>query len=355
MNYRSEDDKILTEKFDVIENRAKKESPWAEWQNKTACAFFGMGWMSIQFVFSQLPFIIHTAPEKWSLPSYVTLTMTLGNIISLINYFNKRRLLLYVTPIIFAIYIISIVSLIGLAFTYHIVVPINGHPRSLFLFIFIFCLASAGCMYNLLCLPYMSRLKKEYLVSFFIGQGLESSVPGLLGLFQVVTSHGTRTDSSEMVLNSKYFFLIGAFFVVLSTLSFVHLSKQVEPWVPKDESESTKEIKTNSQPPHFILLLALRGLFSFFDYGLLAGVQSYSCLPYLHGELVYKMVMSTNQFLGGIVVYLISFTKLRSTKRLLVISAMQLCINSYEVTTAFMSPYPPMANTIKGSVHIVSM
>lgn len=355
LHCRSEGDKFLDEKIEATENHAKKESRWSDLLNKTACALFGMGWLPIQFVFSQLPFIIHTAPESWSLPSYVTLTMSFGNMLSLILYFNKRRLLSHATPIIFAIYSVYVASLIGLAFTYHIAVPINGHPRSLFFYMFIFFLACSSCMYNLLSLPYMSRLKKEYLVAFFIGQGIDSSLPGLLGLFQVVTSHSKCSHPTEMVLSSKYFLLIGSFFVSITALSFFHLSKQVEPWTPKDESKSAEEMKTNSRRPYFNLILALRALFSFFDYGLLPGMQSFSCLPYLRGELVYQVVVTTNQFVGGIVVYLVSFTNLKSTKRLLLLSALQFCVNSYEATTAFMSPHPPMANTIKGSIHIVSI
>lgn len=315
-----------------------------------------MGWLPLHFVFSQIPHIIQTAPEKWSLPSQVVIVISLGNIIVLIHYFNKRRLLSYDTTLIFATFIINIASLIAIAFTFDIVVPINGQPHSLFLFIFIFFLASGGCMSVLLFLPFMSRLKKEYLVPYFIGQGVDASVPGLLGLLQGVTSDGNCPNSSEMVFSSRYFFLLGAFFVILSAISFFHLNKQVESRVQsKDESKSSNETKINCQRSYYVLLLVLQAISSFFQYGIMTGLQSYSCLPYQYGKLVYQVTVNANQFLGGIIVYLISLTELKSTRRLLMISALQMCIISYEITTAFMSPTPPMVLSLFGSVHIVSM
>ena len=189
-------------------------------------------------------------------------------------------------------------------------------------------------------LPYISEhFSKEYIIPNYIGESLSSLVPGMLSLAQGsandeecffnATLNQTTNNTSLLVAHTSLNFSVSVYFLLMfvllciSLVSFTLINylkilkrhRRVQPMImiskniQSYESNSTnsyadlynkkeivggKAIETvvNDQSNRKVIFLCyfLTFLVSFFYYGILPGIQSYSTLPY--GGHIYRYAVN---------------------------------------------------------------
>lgn len=149
--------------------------------------FFGIGtWIGINGTFIQLPLLVAEAPEGWSLPSYLSLMVQIGNIgpiaYTLIQRFSKHKK--KDANIIYALLAIGTISSLLTAFFYNQTAHIFDEEHSVSLFALTIFTAINACTSSVLFMPYMGRFKEIYLVTYFIGEGLSGLLPSVVALIQ---------------------------------------------------------------------------------------------------------------------------------------------------------------------------
>ncbi|KAK2162207.1 hypothetical protein LSH36_102g09094 [Paralvinella palmiformis] len=88
-----------------------------------------------------------------------------------------------------------------LAFFWQETTVINGQPHSTALFVLVGFLALVDCTSSVVYLPYMGYYKPQYMTSYYIGEGLGSMIPGLVGLIQGVQSDPECLNVSVIITN----------------------------------------------------------------------------------------------------------------------------------------------------------
>lgn len=151
-------------------------------------ALFGMGsWAAVNGIWVELPVVVKELPEGWSLPSYVSVLVALGNL-GLLVVTLWRRLAPGKGERV-PIRVVQVLSMVGtalLAFLWHHVVLVAGQLHSVAFLALAFVLALACCASNVTFLPFLSHLPPRFLRSFFLGQGLSALLPCVLALVQGV-------------------------------------------------------------------------------------------------------------------------------------------------------------------------
>lgn len=150
---------------------------------------FGIGsWICVNSMFIQLPLIVSKAPESWSLPSYLSIIIQLGNIgplcYTLFQKYSSRKL--KDSYVILGIYVIGCTSSISMAFLYQKTAIVAGENRSVALMALGFCFAVVGCTSSVLFMPYMGRFREIYLITYLIGEGLSGFLSSIMALIQGV-------------------------------------------------------------------------------------------------------------------------------------------------------------------------
>lgn len=153
-----------------------------------AC-LFGMGsWVAINGMWVELPLVVPEIPEGWFLPSYLTVLIQMANIgplfITLMHRFRPG--LLDERPVIYCIVVLGIVATFLLAFFWRHTVTIGGSLHSVPLLLLSFLLSVVDCTSSVTFLPFMMRLRPQYLTTYFAGEGLSGLVPALVALIQGV-------------------------------------------------------------------------------------------------------------------------------------------------------------------------
>lgn len=208
-----------------------------------AC-LFGMGsWVAINGMWVELPLIVSDIPEGWFLPSYLTVLIQMANIgplfITLMHRFRPG--VLDERPVIYCIVGLGIVATFLLAFFWRHTVTIAGSLHSVPLLVLSFLLSVVDCTSSVTFLPFMMRLRPQYLTTYFAGEGLSGLVPALVALIQGVgvvhcvngtlADGGNITDVNSTVVGSDELkaiyqpakFSAQVFFVFLSAMMVVSL------------------------------------------------------------------------------------------------------------------------------------
>lgn len=150
---------------------------------------FGIGsWICVNSMFIQLPLIVSKAPEGWSLPSYLSIIIQLGNIgplcYTLFQKYSPRKL--KDSYVIYVIYVIGCTASILMAFLFERTAMVGGESRSVALLALGFCFALVGCTSSVLFMPYMGRFREIYLITYLIGEGLSGFLSSIMALIQGV-------------------------------------------------------------------------------------------------------------------------------------------------------------------------
>lgn len=171
-----------------------------------AC-LFGMGsWISINGLWVELPLIVPQIPEGWYLPSYLSVLIQMANIgplfITLMHRFRPGAL--NETAVIYVIVGLGTVASFLLAFFWKETVVVAGVPRSVALLLLTFFLSAVDCTSSVTFLPFMMRLKPQYLTTYYIGEGVSGLLPAIVAIIQGVgVVHCINsTQSANQTLNS---------------------------------------------------------------------------------------------------------------------------------------------------------
>ncbi|CAK7289563.1 Solute carrier family 52, riboflavin transporter, member 1 [Vulpes lagopus] len=298
-------------------------------------ALFGMGsWAAINGIWVELPVVVKDLPEGWSLPSYLSVLVALGNL-GLLLVTLWRRLAPGKSERV-PIQVVQALSVVGtalLAPLWHHVAPVAGQLHSVAFLTLASVLALACCASNVTFLPFLSHLPPPFLRSFFLGQGLSALLPCVLALLQGVghleclpaSANGTLwlpNDFPERFPASTFFWVLTALLVTSAaafqglllllpsppSASTAGLGSDLRvrtPGVEEEEEEASPLQESPNQaagaPPspdpdshrllsvHSAFLLGLLAITNALTNGVLPSVQSFSCLPY--GRLAYHLAV----------------------------------------------------------------
>ncbi len=326
-----------------------------------AC-LFGMGsWVSINGLWVELPLIVPQIPEGWYLPSYLSILIQMANIgplfVTLMHRFRPGTL--NETAVIYVIIILGTVASFLLGFLWKETVVVAGVPRSLALLILTFFLSAVDCTSSVTFLPFMMRLKPQYLTTYYIGEGVSGLLPALVALIQGVgvvrcinstQSLNSSNSSTTFELHAEYQpanFSTEVFFFILTAMMLVCLVAfmllNYHPSVARERpngqyTNGVKEKQTNKRwaeqkhmmDPYRPANQKSRSSFGtgsyswmqvFYIFGILTwvnaltntavpSVQSYSCLPY--GNNAYHLSATMAAVSNPLACFIAMFFPMRS-------------------------------------------
>ncbi|XP_073818127.1 riboflavin transporter isoform X2 [Musca autumnalis] len=370
--------------------------------------FFGIGtWIGINSTFIQLPLLVEVAPEGWSLPSYLSVMVQIGNLgplaYTLIQKFCKRN----DAPMIYVLLATGTLSAILTAFFYDKTAVLFGGEHSVALFALTIFTAFTACTSSVLFMPYMGRFREIYLITYFVGEGLSGLLPSVVALIQGIGGASecilvNQTETGEAVyekyvppprFGTQDFFIFVFVMMLLSCAGFtlldrLKLSKTQYAAVKvglgndyvysRDSKTSPNAIEANGNKTSssaastavddnqnkvvedlapeistrvYVFLLLLIGIVSFFANGIFNSIQSYSCLPY--GGQAYHLSATLSVIANPVACFLAIFLPHTSLRSILTLTGLASLLSAYVFVTAAMSPYPPLHGTTAGSVLVI--
>ncbi|XP_011373149.1 solute carrier family 52, riboflavin transporter, member 2 isoform X3 [Pteropus vampyrus] len=359
-------------------------------------ALFGMGsWAAINGIWVELPVVVKDLPEGWSLPSYLSVLVALGNLGLLVVTLWRR-----LAPgkgeraPIQVVQALSVAGTALLAPLWHQVATVAGQNHSVAFLTLTLVLALACCASNVTFLPFLSHLPPPFLRSFFLGQGLSALLPCMLALVQGVgrlecppaPTNGTPGPPHyfpERFPASTFFWALTAL-LVTSAAAFQGLllllpsPPPVPTGVPgpglqagaagvEEEGEEEEEALPLQEPPAQAVgttpspdpeagrlrsaqgacLLGLLAVTNALTNGVLPAVQSFSCLPY--GRLAYHLAVVLGSAANPLACFLALGVLCRSLAGLGVLSLLGVLFGAYLTTLAVLSPCPPLVGTTAGT------
>uniref|UniRef100_A0A665TPT7 Riboflavin transporter n=1 Tax=Echeneis naucrates TaxID=173247 RepID=A0A665TPT7_ECHNA len=352
-----------------------------------AC-LFGMGsWVSINGLWVELPLIVPQIPEGWFLPSYLSVLIQMANVgplfVTLMHRFRPGAL--NEPAVIYVIVSVGTVASFLLGFFWTETVVVAGGPHSVALLVLTFFLAIVDCTSSVTFLPFMMRLKPQYLTTYFIGEGVSGLLPALVALIQgvgVVHCINSRTSLNHTLDPAN--FSVEVFFFFLSAMMVVclvaFLLLNFHPAVVRDHQNSryTNGVKEESRKnrkwpeqkhmmdPHRPTIQKCKSSFGtgaysrmqvFYIFATLAwvnaltnavlpSVQSYSCMPY--GNNAYHLSAIMAAVSNPLACFIAMFLPIRSVIDHMISGA-------YIMSMAVLSPCPLLVNHTSGGVIIVSV
>lgn len=363
-------------------------------------ALFGMGsWAAINGIWVELPLVVKDLPEGWSLPSYLSVLVALGNLGLLVVTLWRR-----LAPgkgeraPIQVVQALSVTGTALLAPLWHQVATVAGQNHSVAFLTLTLVLALACCASNVTFLPFLSHLPPPFLRSFFLGQGLSALLPCMLALVQGVgrlecppaPTNGTPGPPHyfpERFPASTFFWALTAL-LVTSAAAFQGLllllpsPPPVPTGVPgpglqagaagvEEEGEEEEEALPLQEPAAQAVgttpspdpeagrlrsaqgacLLGLLAVTNALTNGVLPAVQSFSCLPY--GRLAYHLAVVLGSAANPLACFLAMGVLCRSLAGLGVLSLLGVLFGAYLTTLAVLSPCPPLVGTTAGTTLVV--
>lgn len=351
----------------------------------TLAILFGMcSWLGVTSVYLQLPIIVSTAPEGWTLASYLVLTVQLGNVGSLayILYQKYSKKKIRDDILIYFTLAIGCVAAIGMAFFYSEV--IDNHSVALLLFSLL--LSFVGCVSMVLFMPYMGRFRECYLVSYMFGMALNGFLSSILALIQGVGGPTecipvkNSTDGSIKLtkhtpdprFDTRLYFLLVFVIMLIGTIAFILLNKldvckkeyargtfgSGNEYHYDDENADNSEYKENipddvrhlSSFNYCFLILAIVSL-NILANGIFPGIVTYVGLPY--GNNIYHLCVTLAAIgnpLAGLLAVILPHTSIRVIR---ILTLTQAILAVYILYIATQSPSPPLQHSVFGSILIV--
>ncbi|RNA09134.1 riboflavin transporter 2-like [Brachionus plicatilis] len=229
-------------------------------------------------------------------------------------------------------------------------------------------------------LPFINEnLSQEYVIPVYIGEGFSSLVPSLIVFVQGINRNQQLCQNMTYVISNltfyelkstkpastfsvSIFFSIITLFFILSFFSFVILNKKLRPKQDLDNKNGENMIFLDSQREtpgenvsknsfEIVYLLILTFIISFFMYGVLLGLQSYSTLAYSH--LAFNLSINLGNLMLPMVIFFSIVSYKLSLWALTVEFFIALLISVYIVFISFCSPCPPLMTHWSGSFLIV--
>lgn len=212
------------------------------WPVYILVCLFGLGsWLAINGIWMELPVLVDHAPEKWSLPSYLTVITELANVGPLIyfvgNKFAPKKV--HERTAVYTITILGSIACILLTLFWDKTSHIFGSTRSTALIVLSFFVALVDCTSTVTFLPFMAILPQIYMSALFLGENLSSLLPSFVALIQGVDKrklvakticdsqgcqNATVTVFTGLNFGPNYFFLFLAFMMLLCGIAFIALN-----------------------------------------------------------------------------------------------------------------------------------
>uniref|UniRef100_A0A3B3T4G9 Riboflavin transporter n=1 Tax=Paramormyrops kingsleyae TaxID=1676925 RepID=A0A3B3T4G9_9TELE len=375
------------------------------------CLFGTGSWVSISGMWVELPLIVPEIPEGWYLPSYLSVIIQMANIgplfVTLMHRFRPGWLN-EVAAILFIISLGTMASFL-LAFFWKETLVIGGVRHSVTLLVLTFFLALVDCTSSVTFLPYMMRLKPQYLTSYFIGEGLSGFIPAVVALIQGVgvvqchnqtlTTNGTLGNATlgyelkayyqPANFSTQTFFLFLSTMMAISLLAFlflnIHLAvgrQRNSGWyhdrdlgVDKGGLALRHQEQSEERPMIRPLRNLKRNACSSFGTGtymwievlfifsmlawvnavtntVLPSVQSYACLPY--GNNAYHLSVTMAALANPLACLIAMFFPIRSLLLMGTLTVIGTGIGAYIMGMAVLSPCPLLVHESSGAVLIVT-
>ncbi|CAL7949528.1 unnamed protein product [Xylocopa violacea] len=343
---------------------------------------FGLGaWVGVNGIYVQLPLLVNSAPEGWSLPAHMVMLVQFANLgpilYTLYIKYSKWACDKYITYIVLAA---GALSTFILAFVYNKTTTIFGNEHSTALLSLMFVTAIVGCTSSVLFMPYMRNYREIYLVSYLVGEGLSGFVPSVVALIQGVGGNpeclnNTKPNSDEVEFLPFYpepRFSSQAFFIFIGTLLFLcylaflglnNLSVAVGERVKHPGSMETLPTDTRAPPSYktnsgwtmskqvYSYLLIMMAVVCFLSNGTLPSIQSYSCLPY--GNVAYHLTVTLSSMAGPLAMCLGFVIKLPKVNFLSSLLVILIGLSGFVCYLAIQSPTPPLQNSWLGEFLVV--
>ena len=157
-------------------------------------------------------------------------------------------------------------------------------------------------------LPYIAdKFSKEYIFAYYIGESFSALIPGVLALVQGVEQNqdcgaATSTLNKEPNFSVLIYFICIFFILCVSVFAFTlidvlpyvnRFTKRAIVATPEERRlELAKPLNTHDTADK-MLLFFYNFLITFFMFGFLPGLQSYSTMPY--GNLVYSLSINLSK------------------------------------------------------------
>ncbi|CAF0949384.1 unnamed protein product [Adineta steineri] len=342
-------------------------------------------WIDLNSVWIELPLIVNTAPERWTLPSTLSLIISLANVFPLLVVIIRWRLgkRFSEIPYIYVIIIVGVIACCSIGLFWKHKAFIFGTERSFALIVSVFSLGILDCTSSLVFCDYMRRFKAKYLHAMFFGEGLTASLPTLIAVVQGVGGEAhcifnNQTLKLEPVYSqprfsvSVFFFLvtgiIGASliaFMILQMTSIIDLAKANDKSHREENIETCEMLlKVNEQIPtkrkislstpnsmtkkQFYILQALNVINSGILYGCLPALITYSLLPYGQKAFYYCSILFPTAYPLSALYALIRPTL--SIFWIILGSIFGCLICCFIIITACQSPCPLWADTLHGGI-----
>lgn len=342
--------------------------------------FFGIStWLCVNGTFLQLPYLVKTAPEYWSLPSYLSVLVQIGNIGPLVYTLLQKvsRDKINESIVIYILLTTGTISTILAAFFYDRTAYIFGSDYSVALYVFTFCFSVTACTSSVVFMPYMGRFKEIYLITYLIGEGLSGLLPSVVTLIQGVggaTECKMDTETGEWnkytpspLFGTREFYIICFALMVCSWIGFLLLDKlplakkhyanvTVETgnkytYDKSDKRDGDVEELPQISSSQYNLMLFLMGIITFFANGMFNSIQSYSTMPY--GSQAYHLTATLSVIANPVACFLAIFLPHTSLKSITSLSVIGVLCTIYVFVTALMSPNPFLMDSWLGSTLVI--
>uniref|UniRef100_A0A914EKT1 Riboflavin transporter n=1 Tax=Acrobeloides nanus TaxID=290746 RepID=A0A914EKT1_9BILA len=314
----------------------------------------------------QLPLLTEELPEKWNLPSYLTVIVQLASIGPLLYSILHKctNLTIPTAPVIQVLLIICTATNFVLAFTCKTTGIIFGQEHSIALIAVMFFMALVNSTSNVLFLPYMATFQPGYLTAYFVGMGLSALVPSLFSLIQGTSRYECRLDNSTGTHYAYYFqprfgvkeynlILFGWMCLTVLAFAFLHwgrhlLDKRATKRasidiLPPDESSPLNnphieaEDRRDSLSRYYILLACLAIICAQMN-GIVPSIQSFATLPY--SQLTYHLALTLSNIAQPVACFLPLWIQPRKLPILLVLTSVSCIFCGIIVLLAAQSPTP---------------
>lgn len=339
-------------------------------------------WLDINGVWVELPLIVNQAPEGWTLPSYLTLAIAISNIGPLIIILFKiifkehlnERIFIYIEIII------GIVSCALIAEYWNRTSYFAGAQRSVFFIVLVFLLGTLDTTSTVTYADYMKRFQPNLLNALYLGESLTSLLPSVLASVQgvggeaICRENSTQPEYSLPRFSVQVYFWVFVALIILSLVAFVVLEfssigeryrtgldyYKSSKIANSDEIAMTPEPIIINRKSEFLMtnkcyysLLSIAFASSIILFGILPAIGTYAVLPYSQrayyiSSIILPIANPLSVLIGLLIRHILNFF----TIFILFIVATILSI--YVIVVAFLSPCPPLHDTIGGGILIIS-
>lgn len=333
-------------------------------------ACWGLGtWLGVNGLYVQLPLLVERLPEGWALPSSMALAVQLANV-GLLIYALLRRIRPAASdaPYVYILLVIGTTALTLNAFFYTYTSFIGENEHSLAFLILTFFAALVGCTSSVLFYPYLRHYREIYLATYLAGEGLSGFIPSIMALIQGVGGDPEclpSEDNSTLIphfppprFGTDVFFLILAGLSALSFVSFMavdncslYKSERVSTTEKKEEVVEEEPIQSSLCIRRWISMFALMALLNAISNGMLPSIQSFSCMPY--GATAYHLAATLGAMANPAACLAGVWLRPVSERVLRFMLLLTLPPLAYILTTALMSPYPPLHDHPAGVALVV--